>query len=76
MDDRNVYATWKGMCEKNEDVIWVSMQVKELVDMKDRYVDCVLNRRHVVKLLNVDAQSNIFNIQHCKCIYFIFSILF
>ncbi len=24
MDDRNVYATWRGMCEKNEDIIRVS----------------------------------------------------
>ncbi len=23
MDERNVYATWRGMCEKNEDVIRV-----------------------------------------------------
>ncbi len=44
MDERNVYATWRGMCEKDEDVIRVCMQVKELVDMRDRYVDGVLNR--------------------------------
>ncbi len=44
MDERNVYATWMGMCEKNEDVIKVCMQVKELVDMRDKYVDGVLNR--------------------------------
>ncbi len=42
--ERNVYATWRGMCEKNEDVIRVCMQVKELVDMRDKYVDGVLNR--------------------------------
>ncbi len=35
------YATWKGMCEKNEDVIRVYMQVKELVDMRDKYIDVV-----------------------------------
>ncbi len=23
MDERNVYATWRGMCEKNEDVLQV-----------------------------------------------------
>ncbi len=39
MDERNVYATWMGMCEKNEDVIRVCMRVKELVDMRDKYVD-------------------------------------
>ncbi len=44
MDERNVYATWRGMWEKNEDVIRVCMQVKELVDIRDRYVDGVLNR--------------------------------
>ncbi len=32
------------MCEKNEDVIIVCMQVKELVDMRDKFVDGVLNR--------------------------------
>ncbi len=44
MDERNVYATWRGMCEKNEDVIRVCMQIRELVDMRDKYVDGVLNR--------------------------------
>ncbi len=44
MDKRNVYATWRDMCEKNEDVIRVCMQVKELVDMMDKYVNGVLNR--------------------------------
>ncbi len=44
MDERNVYSTWMGMCEKNEDVIRVCMQVKELVVMKDKYVDGVLNK--------------------------------
>ncbi len=39
MDERNVYATWRDMCEKNEDVIRICMQVKELVDMTDKYVD-------------------------------------
>ncbi len=43
MDKRNVYATWRGMCE-NEDVIRVCMQVKEIVDIRDKYVDGVLNR--------------------------------
>ncbi len=52
MDERNVYATWRDMCEKNEDVIRVCMQVKELVDMMDKYVHGVLNRGNVVKLLN------------------------
>ncbi len=32
------------MCEKNEDVIRVRMQVKELVDMRDKYIHGVLNR--------------------------------
>ncbi len=31
--------TWKCMCENNEDVIRVSMQVKALVDMRDRCTD-------------------------------------
>ncbi len=44
MDDRNVYATWRNMCEQNGEAIRVCMQVKELVDMRDKYVDGVLNR--------------------------------
>ncbi len=44
MDECNLYATLRGMCEKNEDVIRVCKQVKELVDMRDKYVDGVLNR--------------------------------
>ncbi len=44
MDEKTVYATWSSMQEKNEDVIRVCMQVKELVDMRDKYIDGVLNR--------------------------------
>ncbi len=44
MDDKDVYATWRDMCEKNEDIIRVCMQVKEQVDMSDKYVHGVLNR--------------------------------
>ncbi len=44
IDERCVYATWRGMCERNEAVIRVCMQVKELVDMRDKYVEGVLNR--------------------------------
>ncbi len=59
------------MCEKNEDVIIVCMQVIELVDMRNKYIDGVLNRGNVVKLLNVYAQCNILTTENAKCIYFI-----
>ncbi len=36
------YMTWKSMCEKNEDVLRVCIQVKELVDRSAKYVDGVL----------------------------------
>ncbi len=51
MDDRNVYATWIDMCEKNEDVIRVCMRVKELVDMRDEYVDGVLNKEECNEII-------------------------
>ncbi len=44
MDDRNVNGTWRGMYEKNKDIIRVCIQVKEIVDTRDKYVDGVLNR--------------------------------
>ncbi len=44
MDERNVHTIWKCMCENNEDVIKVCMHVKELVDMRDRCIEGVLNR--------------------------------
>ncbi len=40
---RNEYTTWTCMCENNEDVIRVYMQVKEPVIMWARWVDEVLN---------------------------------
>ncbi len=43
MDESNVYATWKCLCENNEDVFRVCMQVKERVDMRDRCIDGVLD---------------------------------
>ncbi len=72
MDERNVYA--KCMCDNNEDVIRVCMQVKELVDMRDRCINGVLNRGNAVKLLNVFVHSNVFTREHAilVCIYFIF----
>ncbi len=76
MDEINVYPTWRYMCEKNEGVIRVCMQIKELDDMRNKYLDGVLNRGNVVKLLNVYVQSNVFTIQHGNCIYFIFLNLF
>ncbi len=42
MDVSTLYATCKCMCENNEDVIRVCMQVKEL-DKRDRCIDGVLN---------------------------------
>ncbi len=44
MDERNVYTNWKCICEKNEDVIIICMQVKELVDMMDICIDGALNK--------------------------------
>ncbi len=79
MNERNVYATWRSMCEKNEDVIRVCMQVKELVDMRDKYIYIYIGYYiggNVVKLLNVYVQSDLFTTEHAKCIYFIFLILF
>ncbi len=42
MDEGNVYATWRATCKKNEDVIRVCMQVKELVDIRDKYINGLL----------------------------------
>ncbi len=73
MDERNVCKTWKCMCENNEDVFRVCMQVKELVD---KCIDGVLNMGNAVKLLNVFVQSKVFTTEHAICIYFIFFISF
>ncbi len=43
MGERNVYVTWKCMCKNIEDVIRICMQVKELVYIRDRCIDGVLN---------------------------------
>ncbi len=34
MDERNEYSTWRRACVK--DIIRICMQVKELVDMRDK----------------------------------------
>ncbi len=51
MYDINVQMTWKNMCENNEDVIRDCMQVKELLDMRDRCIDGVLNRGENIECL-------------------------
>ncbi len=45
----NVFKTWESMHESNKAVIRVCMQVKELVDVKHKYVDGVLNKGDIVK---------------------------
>ncbi len=37
MDRRNIYKTWKCICENNEDVIRVGIQIKEL-NRRDEHV--------------------------------------
>ncbi len=64
------------MREKNEDVIRVCMQVKKLVDMRDKYVDVVIKMGNVVILLYVYVQHNAFSTENAICIYLIFLILF
>ncbi len=39
---KEMFLTWKCLCEKNEDVSRVYIQVKELADMMDIYVDGLL----------------------------------
>ncbi len=53
-----MYATWRGMCEKNEDVTRVCMQVKELVDMRDKYIHGVLNRGECSKMNSLLNKSS------------------
>ncbi len=72
VDERNVYATWRSIREKNEDVVRVYMQVKELFDMRDICIYQVLNRGNVVKLLNVYVQSNVFSTENIKFIILYF----
>ncbi len=53
------------MCQKNEDVIRVCMQVKELVDMTDRYIDGVLNRRECSEIIECLCTELRFYIRTC-----------
>ncbi len=71
IDERNMYTTWSGMCENNENVIRVCMQVKEPVDMRDKYIDRVLNRGECNEIIEC-MQSNTFTTEHAICIYFNF----
>ncbi len=57
MDERNGYAIWKCTCEKNDNVIRVCMQVKELVIMRDKCVDKKLNMggcNEIIKRLSIE----------------------
>jgi hypothetical protein len=44
MDENNVYKKWKCVCEDNQHVIRVCMQVKELAYMRDKCVNGILTR--------------------------------
>ncbi len=48
IDERKVYMTWKCMCEMNEHVIRMCMQVKELFDRRDKYIDGVLRECNAI----------------------------
>ncbi len=36
IDESNVYSKWKHVCANNEEHIRICMQVKELINMRDR----------------------------------------
>ncbi len=60
------------MREKNEDVIRVCMQVKKLVDMRDKYVDVVIKMGNVVILLYVYVQHNAFSIENAIYVFILY----
>ncbi len=44
MDESNVYSKWKHVCVNNEEPIRICMQVKELINMRDRCINRIFKR--------------------------------
>ncbi len=44
MDECNVYSKWKHVCANNEELIRICMQVKELINMRDRCINGIFKR--------------------------------
>ncbi len=45
MDESYVYSKWKHVCANNEELIRISMQVNELINMQDRCMNGIFKRR-------------------------------
>ncbi len=44
MDESNVYRKWKHVCANNEELIWICMQVKELINVRDRCMNEIFKK--------------------------------
>ncbi len=44
MDESNVYSKWKYVCVNNEELIRICMQIKELINMRDRCMNGIFKR--------------------------------
>jgi hypothetical protein len=69
MDENNVYKKWKCVCENNQHVIRVCMQVKELAYMRDKCVNGILTRGNAMKLLRPFVQGD-FSFHYMEIFYY------
>ncbi len=44
MGESNVYIKWKHVCDNNEGAIRMCMQVKGLINMRDRCMNGIFNK--------------------------------
>ena len=53
MSERNVNVVWNDICDRNEDVIRICVQVKELVYMREKCTNGVLSRGECSEIIEI-----------------------
>ncbi len=51
MDESNVYSKWKHICANNEERIRICMQVKELINMRDIFMNGIFKNCYQHRIL-------------------------
>ncbi len=74
MDESNVYIKWKYVCVNNEELIRICMQVKELINMRDRCMNGIFKRgecNDIIEFLRTDWLFSFYYGSKCAILFWI-----
>ncbi len=74
LDESNVYSKWKHVCSNNEELIRISMQVKELINMRDRCMNGIFKREEcndIIEFRCIDWRFSFYYGSKCAILFWI-----